>query len=699
METNLPFACRMRGFRISLAALASVAVVTLASCGGSGGTADAPVGNSPGTPPASAPGQLTLLAGAIAGSADGTPGRFNQPGGVAVDASGAVYVADVGNNTIRKIANGSVVTIAGTPGVSGAVDGTGAAARFNRPTAVAVDASGNVFVVDQGNNAIRKVTSAGVVTTLAGTAGTFGSDDGTGAAARFGSLKAITIDANGTLFVAEDSRIRKVTPAGVVSTLATGFNILSSIGLDGNGNIYASDSFASVIRKITPAGVATIYAGTETGTGGIAPFGFADGPLNVAKFDHPAALVADAGGILYVLDNNRLRKVTNDGFVTSLTVAGTGSSDLQRSSALTGPGIALAADGSIILSTPADNVVRKITPALVLVNVAGSLPTAGVVDGAGDAARFNSPGQLAVDGAGNVYVDDGVNNAIRKITPGGVVTTVAAAVGVHPPDARIINVTFDTLSGLALDKGGGLLVADPYSHLVRRVATDGSKTVAAGVAWPDGRTTGGFFGFTVNRSIPTGVVADNSGNLFVIDNGFLTDYGTPALGPLIRKVTAAGADSVLTCSDRPGCVLPTWQISAITIDAADNVYIAQYGQILKITSGGSTSVLAGGSAPGFADGTGTAASFGGTGISPYVVGPRALAVDGAGNVFVADTFNNAVRKITPAGVVTTIAGKAGATGIVPGTLPASLAAPKGIAVDAAGNIYVSSENAVLKIKP
>jgi hypothetical protein len=225
---------------------------------------------------------VTKLAGTadLPGSMDGmgAVSRFNNPLGVAVDGAGNVFVADNGNDTIRKITPGGVVTtLAGTAGSSGSADGTGAAARFNKPFGVAVDGAGNVFVADYYNNTIRKITPSGVVTTLAGSAGLSGSADGTGAVARFNPL-GVAVDGAGNVFVADTSNntIRKITPAGVVTTLAgtagssgsadgTGaaarFYGPMGVAVDGAGNVFVADNY-DTIRKITPAGVVTTLAGT-----------------------------------------------------------------------------------------------------------------------------------------------------------------------------------------------------------------------------------------------------------------------------------------------------------------------------------------------------------------------------------------------------------------------------------------------------
>ena len=522
-----------------LATLSLIALVALSGCGGGGG--DSVTTIPPPTPSVPAVGEMTLLAGAVGGvgSTDGAPGRFNQPTGLATDASGNVYVADTSNHTIRKITASGVITLAGKPGVAGSADGVGAAALFSTPVGVTVDLAGNVYVADSANSAIRKITPAGLVTTFAGTAGVPGNVDGTGSAARLSALKAITIDTNGTLLVAEYNQIRKITPAGFVTTLATGFDALSSLAVDRAGNVYAVNSGASLIKKITPSGAVTTFAGTTTTSNGIAPFGFADGGLGVAKFDHPAGITAHADGMLYVLDNSRIRKVTPDGFVTSLLI---NKSDGTRFifPGISSAGLAIATDGNIFVAAPADNLIRKVTQNLSVVDIAGTPVASGTADGTGAAARFSGPGDLAVDASGNIIVIDALNNAIRKITPSGVVTTVA--LNIRDPNIRLtpgINFSSAFLLGLALDRSGALFVADPNLHLIYRIGVDGAKTIAAGSGWPDGVSSGGFFPSVSGRSKPVGVAVDSVGTLFVPDSA------------IIRKVTVGGIDTILACTNMP----------------------------------------------------------------------------------------------------------------------------------------------------
>lgn len=274
-------------------------------------------------------------AGSVNGT--GTASSFNYPEGIAVDALGNVYVGDTYNQVIRKITPaGDVTTLAGSGSV-GSVNGTGAAASFNYPKGVAVDASGNVYVADSGNNLIRKITAAGVVSTLAGS-GSQGSTDANGMAASFRGPSALVSNDLGNLYVADtyNNSIRKITSAGDVTTLAgsgspgatngTGigakFYYPAGVTLDGSGNIYVADVFNDVIRKITAAGVVSTFAGSGN-------TGSTNGSGTTAKFNLPNGVAIGASGNLYVADqsNHLIRKITN--------AIATGVSDLTSVTELT----------------------------------------------------------------------------------------------------------------------------------------------------------------------------------------------------------------------------------------------------------------------------------------------------------------------------------------------------------------------------
>ena len=270
-------------------------------------------------------GTMTNVAGTAGskGSADGGPevSRFFSPLGVAVDAQGAVYVADGENHTVRKITSaGTVSTIAGTAGIKGSTDGPGTAAQFNLPHGIALAPDGTLYVADTFNHTIRKISPAGEVTTLAGSAGQKGSADGVGAAARFYHPAGLAVDAQGSLYVADNGNqtIRKITAAGNVRTVAgtagrkgaadgTGaaasFRFPTGLAVDAIGNLYVADFLNFTIRKISPTGEVTTLAGAELHSG------HADGPGQVARFKGPVGIAADTQGVLYVADGSTIRLI------------------------------------------------------------------------------------------------------------------------------------------------------------------------------------------------------------------------------------------------------------------------------------------------------------------------------------------------------------------------------------------------------
>jgi sugar lactone lactonase YvrE len=357
---------------------------------------------------------LITIAGSV-GGADGTAStaQFSLPKDVAVDSAGNLYVADTENCTIRKVSAGVVTTLAGLPGNQGSADGTGSKARFFYPDGVAVDSSNNVYVADSFNNAIRKVTPAGVVTTLAGLAQfdtngfpVGGSTDGTNGTARFDGPNGVAVDTNGNIYVADqgNSTIRKLTPVGtnwVVTTLAglagsagsadgTGsvarFSKTTGVAVDSAGNVYVADPGNFTIRKVTPAGVVTTLAGlagspgSADGTGPAARFGGVWSPGLPALAGGPSSVAVDSAGNVYVTDdyNSTIRKVTPAGTVTTLAglVGSAGSADGTGSAARFGGGwitlsmaLGVTADsmGNIYVADTWNNTIRKGYPALTIV--------------------------------------------------------------------------------------------------------------------------------------------------------------------------------------------------------------------------------------------------------------------------------------------------------------------------------------------
>ena len=325
-----------------------------------------------------------------------------------------------------------VTTIAGD-GSNGFADGMGTAAKFYHPYGIVIDGPGNLYVSDEGNYRIRKITSAGSVTTLAGSGA--GHADGSGASASFYGPEGLTWDAVGNIIVAEliNNRIRRVTTSGVVTTVAgntegyvdgTGtaaeFYYPTNVTADMTGNLFVADSYNQRIRKITSAGVVTTFVGG--GTTGPGNGSFLDGTGTAARFQSPAGMVFDASGNMYMVDggNNRIRKVTPAGVVT--TYAGSGATGHQDGNAQTAEfaaptGLAIDGAGDLFVADFGNNCIREITPDGNVTTIAGSSSSySGSADGMGTAASFDGPSSLVFDASGNLYIADNSNNLIRKIT-------------------------------------------------------------------------------------------------------------------------------------------------------------------------------------------------------------------------------------------------------------------------------------------
>lgn len=544
----------------------------------------------------------------------------------------------------------SLALLAGSPGGAGSIDGTGTAARFNAPRAVAVDPFGNVYVADTSNHVVRKVTPAGLVTTFAGFPGLSGSADGQGSTARF--------------------------------------NLLSGIATDSAGNVYVSDSGNNKIRKITPDGTVSTLAGTGA-------VGAADGVAASATFNFPDGIAVDSGGAIYVVDNgnHKLRKIAGG---TVSTLAGSGSAGSANGTGAAASfnfpvGVAVDGSGNIYVADTSNHTIRKVDALGSVTTLAGTALASGTTDATGAAARFNLPFGMATDAAGNIFVADTDNHTIRKVTPAGVVTTVAGAATVSgAADGAGGAARFLFPFGIAIDPSSNFVVADTGNNTIRSLSAAAFVDTLAGEASVASSADGA--GSAAGFSFPFGVTVDKTGNVFVVDNGNQT----------LRKITAAGAVTTFVGSpgvsgnaDGAGAVARFNFPVGVVPDGAGNFYFTDTSNhtIRKITAAGVATTIAGTGSPGSTDATGTAASFN---------QPWGIALDTAGNLYIADLLNHTIRKMNPQGAVITLAGSAGAPGSADGTGSAArFNNPLGVAVDRAGNVYVSdaSNSTIRKITP
>lgn len=667
---------------------------------------------------------FTTLAGGRGFISPDRAGRatfFDGPNGVAVDSSGNLYVADTFNHVIQKVSpDGVVTTFAGVSGVAGNVDDAGSAARLNYPIDVTIDNAGNLYIAE-GSHTIRKVTPVGEVTTLAGLAGSSGSADGTGSTARFFEPHSLAVDALGNVFVADfvNSTVRKITPEGVVTTIAgragsngsvnglgsaARFYFPQGIAVDGAGTLYVSDTDNGTIRKVAPVGTNWMVT-TIAGLAGVG--GSADGTNGAARFVGPKGCGVDAAGNIYVADNDlgTIRKVTPVGtnwVVTTLAGAAgkLGSADGIGSDArFSGPfDVTVDSAGNLFVAEGGNpGLIRKLALAgtnWVVTTAAGLGGNHGSADGTGRDALFQLPSSLAVDSSGNIYVADQGNSSIRKVTSTGVVTTLAGLSGNNGsangtgPAAR-----FFGPSGVTVDGAGNLYVTDTFNSTIRKVTPGGVVTTFAGTAGLDGNgnpLTGyvNATGAGARFYYPTAITIDGATNLYIADsyNGAIRKVTSTRVVSTVAGSPHLNADGypLPGSADGVGTAARFFRPSGIAVDSAGNIYVADtFSHIIrKIDTAAVVSTLAGvAGLAGNDDGIGAVARFN------Y---PSGLALDSDGNLYIADSANNTIRKMTPGGVVTTLGGMPGITGSADGQgSVARFYYPAGVALDGAGTLYVA----------
>jgi gliding motility-associated-like protein len=616
----------------------------------------------------------------------GTAATFNQPTAIAIDNAGNLYVTDSGNNLIRKITPAGVVTTLAGSGIAGRFDGTGTSALFNGPFGIAVDASGNIYVADSYNSLIRKITFAGVVSTFAGGT-TFGHADGTGRAASFHDPIGLTIDANGNLYVADtqNNSIRKITPMGVVSTVSVNngpgsvngdpasatFNTPYAVAVDADGNLYAGDTNNNLVRKIIangytidkqlPPGLTfdpatgkitgtpttpsplTVYTVTAYNAGGSNST-----TLTIEVKDNAVPNAPDADPPIISYETPKTYNInqtitplvpTSSGspvpveeFGQTLTLSGSGDNGSSNGDALTSSfsnpsGVAVDAAGNTYVADSDNNIIRKISPTGVTTTFAGS-GSPGFADGNGAVASFQGPGGIVIDAFGNLYVADSKNHRIRKITPAGDVSTLAGKF-TGAGDGTGTAASFNTPQGIAIDAAGNLYVADTFNNLIRKISPAGDVITLAGSGSP-GNANG--TGTAASFNSPQNLTVDAAGNVYVTDLG----------NNVIRKITPLGDVSTYAGNGSPGgtngpALLASFnKPSGIVADDIGDLFVSDFGGnlIRMIDPSGNVITLAGDGSRGSLNNTGTVASFD---------SPKGLALDPAGKLYIADSFNNDIR--------------------------------------------------------
>ncbi len=674
-------------------------------------------------------GVLTVIAGKAnqAGNINGqgAEARFNEPGQIAIDALGNIYVADQKNNLVRKITPGGLVATFAGSGVAGSTDGLGTGASFNQPTGLVFDGFGNLYVSDYNNDIIRKITPDGLVITIAGSNGTPGFVNGQGTSALFSGPGYMAIDGAGNLYVSDvgNNAIRMISPAGLVTTVAgsgrsgfqngigtaASFNHPSGIAIDPDGNLFVADQGNFSIRKITPTGIVSTYAGNgiQGATNGY--------PLTSIKLADPRDIIIDASGNLFVADGGQIRKINVSGFTidkplplglnfdnTTGNINGTptlatatsnytvnaynnsGSSSFTFQITVNQTSVNLARPPQISYPDPGIYQRSKPIARLVPTNNGGPVPASlygqvstfagngapGAADGTGKSASFNQPAGIAISPSGIFYVSDQANELVRLITAQGSVGTLAGKAGTSGfADGQGNAARFNKPTSIAVDVSGNIYVADALNNRIRKISPTGSVSNFAGNGAP-GNTDGAALLAGFNH--PAGLAFDAFNNLIVVDQ----------LNNKIRKITSGGTVSTLAGNGLIGQTNgPALQASfnqpyGIAIDASGNIYVSEQNDIRKISTSGIVTTFAGSNVSGAADGTGTSASFN---------NPGGISLDISGNLYIADTGNDLIREISSQQQVTTIAGNVSGVG----NNDKNFDQPIGIVIDPSGNAYIT----------
>ncbi len=588
--------------------------------------------------------------------------------GLAVDRSGNLFIADTSNHAIRRVSPAGIITTVAGTGVAGfsGDDGPAVGAQLAYPWGVAVDPAGNLFIMDAFNYRVRKVAVSGIITTLAVVNGW-----------------GLAVDGESNVFVVSlGSAITRISSDGTVSTVpGTGMIFPPagplgaggwSVAVDSHGTLFVADGYAGVY-SVSSAGTVTAVAGTNS-----VGYSGDGGPAINAQFSNPSGVAVDRDGNLLIADriNGRIRMVSPVGVVTTVAGNGTGRFLVDCSSSRyavppgdPGPansaqlqyplGVAVDHDGSLLIADAGDDRIRKVSASGAIATVAGTGSCGFSGDGGpAAAAQLNGPAAVAVDGNGNFWIVDFGNGRIRKVSSGGIISTVAGdgtpgfSGDGGPANQARLNLGWPV--GVAVDSRGNVFFPDAGNNRVRRISADGIITTVAGdgsygFARDGGQAT------STSVSNPRGVAVDSADNLFIAEDGRIRKVsrdGTiiTVAGGLTSSQLASSGDGGPADSARFG-----WPVG-VAADSGGNLLIADPGvnfeggdfddpqvdeRIRWVSADGIITTIAGTGVTDFSGdgGPATRATFNGS------IG---VAVDGAGNVYVADALNGVVRILRPA---------------------------------------------------
>ncbi len=606
----------------------------------------------------------------------------------------------------------NIVTIAGC-GIGD--DSLATKAEIIGPVCVTMDKLGNTYVSQAQDYRIRKISTSGIITTFAGN-GFFGNtgDGGPATAATIGVVYGLAFDKHGNLFFSDiaNNSVRMINTAGIVTTVAgigsaaysgdggpataAELNGPVDIAIDSNDNIFIADFLNNVVRKINSAGIIS----TAVGDGSIGSFGY-NGPATASELGRPFRITIDNKGNLYVAEVffQCICKVDTGGMLTIIAdTTGTyatgadGDGGLALDATMTSPcGLAVDTSGHLFFSDIGNDRIRMIDLNTGIISNYAASGTAGYGGDGGPAtgAMICTPEGLFCDLAGNLLISDADNNRVRKVTAStGVITTFAGQNGLFGEGYPATNAEMCTPANIATDASGNIYFADFENNRIRKIdAATGIVTTVAGsgiAGYDDGYNGDGGPATAANIYNPSAVAVDNSGNIYICDQN----------NQRIRKVNTAGIISTIAGNGNygysgdngPATDAKVYSPSGIAVDAAGNVYIADtYNlRIRKISTAGIITTVAGNGLAGFS-------GDGGAATAAKLRYPVDLSFDGAGNMYIADAENQRIRKVDTSGNISTIAGT-GVAGWAGDGGAASLALlnyPSGIKADNIGNVYIA----------
>lgn len=591
---------------------------------------------------------ISTIVGGLGDNGAATAGKLYNPNSVTVDKFGNIFISDYGNNLIRKIdATGTITSFA----------------SVYQPYGITTDTFGNVYVADISGRSILKINTAGTISTIAGAHG--GGDAGDGGPATLAQL----------------------TP--------------SALAFDQLGNLYATDlNFSSrKVRKINTYGIITTVAGN--GPAGFSGDGFA---ATLAKLSYPNGVAADRMGNIFISDQvtNRVRKVSPSGIIT--TYAGNGGTGSAGDG---GPatnanlnfvsGVATDTSGNILIVDKSNNLIRSVNTSGIINRIAGTVGL-GAFSGDGaaaTAAQLNAPSGCAYDANGNIYIADNNNHRIRKVDVAGNISTIAgcnfnSAQGYFGDGSPGISALLNLPSGLAYDTSGNLYIADRNNNRVRKVNTSGIITTFAGTG------IAGYNGDLIAAtsamlSGPASVATDRKGNVYICDADNMRIRKVDAAGIITtyagNGVAVYGGDGMR--ADSASFVNPV----SILTDAIGNLFVsdASNARIRKIDTNQIISTYAG---------IGTGGYFGDGGPATTAqIRQYGIAFNQSGNLLIADRYNNSVRKIDAAGIISTVAGNGSSSfsGMGGPAVLAGIGPPLGVRTDNLNNLYISTSQRILKV--